>query len=295
MSKPIVFVIGATGTMGSATVTTLAAKYTDKVEIRAGVRNPDKADKLKAIAGITIVKAEMGKRNQLVNTFKGVNALFIVTPFAENRAELAIVTARAAKEAGVKAIVVVSTPIAGLPDTVLGGQFNKIESEISKLGVPYTILRLTYFAENHYGFKDSIIGQSSIYGPIDPTKPFSVIATEDAGKAAAAILVDPTKHVNKTYELASDRQTFGEVAEGFSKALGKEVKYIRVPYETARQGFVDKGVPDWQVKGSLEMMKFIDSGSPFMNTPDISAYSQITGEQPTDFESWLSKYSGGFQ
>ena len=47
MAKPVVFVIGASGNIGSATVQALSAKYSDKVEIRAGVRNPDKADKLK--------------------------------------------------------------------------------------------------------------------------------------------------------------------------------------------------------------------------------------------------------
>ena len=191
MSKPVVFVIGATGLIGTATLTALVAKYADKVEIRAGACNPDKADKLKAIAGITIVKAEMGKKDELVNTFKGVNALYIVTPPTLNQAELTIATAEAAKETGVKAVVVVSGHAADMIDTFAARQFGEIEDKISKLGVPYTILRLPYFAENHWGLKDSIIGQSSIYSPIDPTKPFSVIATEDAGKAAAAILVDP--------------------------------------------------------------------------------------------------------
>lgn len=114
MSKPVVFVIGATGNIGCATVTTLAEKYADKVEIQGGVRNPDKADKLKEIAGITVVKAEMGAKDQLVKTFKGVSALFIVTPSVVDRAELAIATAEAAKEAGVKAVVVVSMIMADL-------------------------------------------------------------------------------------------------------------------------------------------------------------------------------------
>ena len=219
-SKPLVFVIGATGLIGTATLTALAEKYADKVEIRAGVRNPDKADKLKAIAGITIVKAEMGEKDELVNTFKGVNALYIVTPGTQNRAELTLATAEAAKQAGVKAVVVVSSSMAVLTDTLFGRQFGEIEDKISKLGVPYTILRLPYFAENHWGFKDSIIGQSSIHSPVDPTKPFSVIVSEDAGKAAAVILGDPTKHANKTYDLVSDQQTLDAVTEGFSKALG---------------------------------------------------------------------------
>ena len=48
MAKPVAFVIGASGNVGSATVQVLSSKYADKVEIRAGVRNPDIADKLKS-------------------------------------------------------------------------------------------------------------------------------------------------------------------------------------------------------------------------------------------------------
>ena len=295
MSKPVVFVIGATGSIGSATITALAAKYADKVEIQAGVRNPDKADKLKAIAGITVVKAEMGNKDKLVNTLKGVTALFIVTPGVQNRAELTITTAEAAKQAGVKAVVVVSVTTADLADTVFGCQFGEIEGKISKLGVSYTILRLPSFAESKWSFKDTIVGQSSIYGAVDPTKHVSVIAAEDAGKAAAAILVDPTKHANKIYNLVSDRQTYNKVAEGFSKALGKEVKYIRVPYDAVKQAMLGQGIEGWQVDGLIDLFRLIDSGSPYTDIADISTLSQITGEQPTDLKAWLDKYSSGFK
>ena len=293
MSKPVVFVIGATGIVGNATVSALAAKYTDKVEIRAGVRNPDKADKLKAIAGITIVKAEMGKKDELVNTFKGVNALYIVTPAAENRAELAITTSEAAKEAGVKAVVVVSGITADLIDTPFGLHFSQIEDQISALGVPYTFLRLPYFVENYWSFKDSIVGEGKIYGPFKPDIPFTVLVVEDLAKATAAILVDPTKHANKTYDLVSYRQKFGEVAEAFSKALGKEVTYVRIPYEAARQRFLTI-FPEWRVNGMMVNCKLLDKGLPNYNVADISAYYKITGEQPTDLNAWLAKYSGGF-
>ena len=295
MSKPVVFVIGASGKIGTATLIALAAKYADKVEIRAGVRNPDKADKLKAIAGITIVKAEMGKKDQLVNTLKGVNALYIVTPPVQNKAELIIATAEAAKQAGVKAVVVVSVPTADLTDTIFGRQFSEIEGKISNLGVNFTFLRLPLFVENYWTFKDSIVGQSTIYSPVDPNKLYTPVVVEDAGQAAAAILADPTKHANKTYEIVSDRHTFGELAEGLSKALGKEVKYVHVPYDAAKQAFLGKGMPEWQVDGIFELYKLIDSGSSVTNTADLSIFTQITGEQPTDLKAWLAKYAGGFQ
>ena len=84
MSKQVIFVIGATWPIGSATVQALSAKHAGKVDIRAGVRNPDKADQLKALPGVTVVQATMGDTDNLVGTLKGVDALFIVTPGVEN-------------------------------------------------------------------------------------------------------------------------------------------------------------------------------------------------------------------
>ena len=139
MAKPVVFVIGVSGNIGQATIQALSSKYADILEIRAGVRNPDKADKLK-LPGVTIVQAQMGDKDTLINTFKGVDALYIVTPPTENRAALAIHTAEAAKVAGVKFILVVSSPAVSHTDTIFGKQLSEIETKISQLGVPYSLL-----------------------------------------------------------------------------------------------------------------------------------------------------------
>ena len=176
MAKPVVFVIGASGNVGAATVTALSAKYADKVEIRAGVRNPEAADKLKGLNGVTLVAAEMGgDRDKLVTTLRGVDALFIVTPGTKDRAELAISTAEAAKDAGVKFLLVVSVLTADLTNTVFGAQFTKLERAVAQLGVTHSFLRLPLFVENYWGFKDTIKGHSAFYSPVDPDKPFTPV------------------------------------------------------------------------------------------------------------------------
>ena len=294
MAKPVVFVIGASGNVGSATIQALSTKYADKLEILAGVRNPDKADKIK-LPGVTIVQAEMGAKDKLTETFKGVDALFIVTPGAENRAPLSIATAEAAKEAGVKFILAVSVPIASLTDTIIGRQLSELEGKISSLGVPYTFIRLPHFVDNNWGFKDTIQGQSAFYGPINPDKPFTPVVVEDAGNAAATILSDYTKHTNKTYTIVSDRYTHNELAKAFSEVLGKEIKYIQVPYDAAKQAFLGKGYPEWQVDGVLEIFKLIDNDAPETNQSDLSVYKTLTGEEPTSVKAWIAKYDGAFK
>ena len=293
MAKPIIFVIGASGNIGSATIQALSTKYADKLEIRAGVRNPDKADKIK-LPGVTIVQAEMGAKEKLKETLKGVDALFIVTAGGvENRVALALTTAEAAKEADVKFILVISAP--SLEDTIIGQQFANFERKVSSLGVNCAFIQLSFFVDNNWGLKDTIQGQSAIYSPVNPDKPFTAVVVEDAGNAIAAILSDYTKHTDKTYHIASDRYTYNDLAKAFSETLGREIKYIQVPYDAARQGMLGKGLPQWQVDGLLEMFKLIDNDSPVTNQADLSVYKTLTGEEPTPMKAWVAKYGPAFK
>ena len=267
----------------------------DELEIRAGVRNLEKADKLKLLPGVSVVQAGMGPDKNLAGTFRGVHTLFINTPSTENRADLAIATAEAAKSAGVKHIVVVSVLSASLPDLIFGRQFGKLESAIKQLGVPYTILRLPMFYENFLNVKDSIKDQSSIFSPADPTKAMTFVLVQDAGKAGAVVLADPTKHVDKTYKLISGCYTYNEIVAVFSAALGREITYTRFSYEDAKKVYVGMGFEEWRVDGLLELYKLINDGSKVIDEPDRDDFTKITGEKPTELETWLSLVAEAFK
>lgn len=294
MSKPVVFVIGASGNVGSATISSLSAKYADKVEIRAGVRNPEKADKLQAIPNVQIVQATMGDSN-LVSVLAGVSTLYIVTPATQNRAELAVSTAEYAKQAGVKHIAVVSVPTADLPNTIFGGQLAEVEEKVSKLGVPYTIVRLPMFVDNYLSMRGSIVGQGMVYNPTDPDKPVAAVVVEDIGKASAAILVNPERHANETITIVGFCHTFNDFIRELSEALGKEIKYVRVPYEAAKKGMMAAGMQEFQVEGMVELFKLIDASSPTVTESHSGVYKDLTGEEPMSLKQWVAKHAGQFQ
>ena len=294
MSKPIVFVIGATGNIGAATVTALSSKYADKVDIRAGVRSLEKADKIRNLPGVQVVQATMGDE-KLSETLQGVDTLYVVTPSTKNRAELTIATAEQAKKAGVKHIGVVSVPSADTTDIIIGRQFAEIEKKVTELGVPYIFIRLPSFNENYWVFKDTIKGDGAIFSPVDPEKPYTTVTGEDAGKASAEILVNPTKYANKTLTIVSDRHTFNDAVKVFGDILKKEIKYVQVPYEATKQALIGKGVDEWQVTVFLEFYKMIDAGDPIVVEADFGLYKQITGEDPTDLKTWVIKNAAGFQ
>ena len=286
MAKPVVFVIGASGKVGTATVRALAESYSTQVEIRAGTRKPDTTH-LRDIPGVTVVYAEMGKKEELVDTLRGVHALYIVTPSGENRDSLTISTAEAAKEAGVTRVLVVSVLGAALSDTILGKQFGKIENAISTLGIPFTILRVPYFIDDmKITFKTSIKERAEFSSAVEGTKTLTGAVVADIGKVSATILCEPTeKHASKTYKVISDRFTFDDVAKAFSEALEKEVTYKYEPFN--RQAKLTLGIPERAVNIMEQLSSLLNSGCTVYSDPELDHYQCITGQEPTSLKSWV--------
>ena len=285
------FIIGASGNIGSATVRSLSTDYEDKVKVIAGVRNPEKAESLKNIPGVVVVEATMGDKG-LRRTFVGVNTLYIVSPTSENRVSLVTSTADLAEKAGVRHIAVVSTPGAGVPEFTLGKHFFEIEEYISGLRIPYTFIRLPFFFENLFAFKGFIAAQNVIFYSVDPKIRFSSIAVEDAGRASAAILANPTQYSNKKITLISDFQSYNDIVRELSGALGREISYVQRPVEVL---FRKSGYPEWQVIGLLEFATMINKSNPVFLKGNVSTYINITGKPPTTLKEWVAKNSCFFK
>lgn len=128
----------------------------------------------------------------------------------------------------------------------------------------------------------------------------AAVIVEDAGKAVAAIMVEPEKHFGKTYKLISNHHTLHELAVAFSQALSMDVKHERISYETFRCQLIDvAGFSEENADAVLETYKLIDEESPVVNqpeyTPESSHYTQITGEMPTSLQEWVNQVAPSFK
>ena len=296
MSKPTVFVLGCSGSIGSATVRALSRKYSDTLNILAGTRDTasEKAASLRSLPGVTILHADMNNKEGLRDLLTGVTSLFIVTP--TNGFRLAIGAAEVAKASGVKHILTVSVLTVELTDTIYGKQYGELESSVKHLQIPYTFIRLPPFVDNYWAYKRPIQQNSSFSTPADPTKPFSAVVVEDAGKAAAAIMAEPEKHYGKTYKLISNRHTLNELAAAFSQALGKNVKYERISYNDCRRRLVEVvGFSEEDADGILEIYRLTDEECPMVDDPEMSHFNQITGEKPTSLKEWVTEVTPAFK
>ena len=296
MSEPTVFVLGCSGSIGSATVRALSRKYSDTLNILAGTRDTasEKVASLRSLPGVTILHADMNNKEGLRDLLTGVTSLFIVTP--TNGFRLAIGAAEVAKASGVKHILTVSVLTVELTDTIYGKQYGELESSVKHLQIPYTFIRLPPFVDNYWAYKRPIQQNSSFSTPADPTKPFSAVVVEDAGKAAAAIMADPEKHYGKTYKLISNRHTLNELAAAFSQALGKNVKYERISYNDCRRRLVEVvGFSEEDADGILEIYRLTDEECPMLDDPEMSHFNQITGEKPTSLKEWVNEVTPAFK
>lgn len=296
MPKPTVFVLGCSGPIGSATVKALSEKYPDKVNILAGTRDPasEKVAVLKTLPGVTVLRADMGDKEELRDLLRGVTSLFIVTP--TNGVKLAIGAAEVAKSSGVKHILTISVLTVDLADTIYGKQYGELESSVQGLEVPLTLIRLPPFVDNYWAYKRPIQQKASFSTPGDPTKPFSAVVVADAGKAAAAIMAEPEKHYGKTYKLISNRHTLGELASTFSEVFGKKIKYERMSYEDCRKRLINVvGFSEEDADGILEIYRLTDEECPLVDDPDMSHFTKITGEKPTTLKEWVTEVAPAFK
>eukprot|EP00004_Rigifila_ramosa_P010359 TRINITY_DN221_c0_g1_i8.p1 TRINITY_DN221_c0_g1~~TRINITY_DN221_c0_g1_i8.p1 ORF type:complete len:414 (-),score=90.25 TRINITY_DN221_c0_g1_i8:59-1258(-) len=286
-----VAVFGASGNVGAATVKALAAK---NLKVRAGIRNPDsdKAQPLKALAGVEVVAASLGDAASLDAAAHGVDAVFVNTPGDADRTALGIAGIKAAVRAGAKHVVVVSVSNADTTSETFGRQFAPIEAEAKQAGIPFTLLRLPLFFDNNWGHLQSIKGQGKMYGSTAPKSVGSAIAVSDIGEAAAVIIAEgPRKHGGKTYSLTAAPSSADDVAAAFAAALGKPVDYVQVPEAGVTQALLGMGMEDWQVEGVLELNRRIDAGT-YVFPSDFKA---IVGREPLTIQQWVAQVAGAFR
>ena len=231
MNNKIIAVTGATGQQGGAVTRKLLS---EGWQVRALTRDIDKpaAQELKTL-GAELIAGDMDDRAELDAAFKGVYGVFSVQNFwlptvgfdGEVRQGKAV--ADAAKAAGVQHLVYSSVGSAhrGMGQKHFDSKWI-IEQYIHTLDVPYTILRPVAFFENFNWERPAI--SNGIFNAIGlrPEKERQLIAVEDIAVFVALAFADPKQYLGKTIELAGDALTESQIADTFTKVIGRPVQLV---------------------------------------------------------------------
>jgi uncharacterized protein YbjT (DUF2867 family) len=283
-----ILVTGATGTIGGATLNALLKRGGNT--IRVAVRNAAKAEALEK-KGAQPVDFEWGNAEKMAAALKGVDKLFLLTPFSNDQVEVGKQLVDAAKAAGVKHIVKLSAIGCDMePGIQLGRWHRAIEKHIEASGIAYTFLRPNNFFENFVNYyppaQDGVI-----YLPFGEGK-VSWIAGEDIGEAAAVALTQDG-HANKAYNLTgSEALGAGEIAAILKEVSGSNIRYMDVPESVALEGIKKFGAPDWMADAMMELHAVDKAGYAAAITDD---FKNITGHAPMTFKAFAKANADKFK
>jgi uncharacterized protein YbjT (DUF2867 family) len=229
----LILVSGATGQQGGAVVRSLLERG---FGVRALTRDTEKVE-ARELAGLgaEVVSGDLEDSSSIERVLEGVHGVFSVQQFFEagyeGEVRQGVQLADAAKVAGVEHYVYSSVGSAhretGIPHFESKWE---IEEHVRGSGVPYTVVRPVYFMQNWEMMREPILG-GTLPQPLDPDKPFQMVAVEDIGVFAAMAFEDPDEWLGREVDLAGDEMTMPEIADTFSRVIGRQVDYFQVPWE----------------------------------------------------------------
>jgi uncharacterized protein YbjT (DUF2867 family) len=237
MSKDTILVTGAAGSVGSTARSAITILLEQGRRVRAMVRKLDaRADSLRDI-GAEVVVADMLDIIAVRAAMQGCSVLYFTMAISSTYLEAAANVTATAKSLGVTAFVNLSQmTVSEMSETATTSSPEQKQEWLAEQmlrwsGLPVVYLRPTAFFDGMFlvqGLK-GIRDDNVIRLPFGDGKT-ALIAGEDVGAAAAAVLANPEPHIGKVYELTGpDSMTMARYAEEFSRALGRTIQYVNVP------------------------------------------------------------------
>ena len=276
-----VLVTGATGNTGSILVPALREAG---VEVRALVRDEPKAQPLEEI-GVEIVLGDLDRPETIAPAVDGVDKIYLLTwngPTQEQQAKNVI---NAAAEAGNPYIIRHS--MWGSEKSRIIQQGYRVEQALKSSGLPWTLLKPTFFMQNTIMAAQTIASDGAIYWDMGDGK-LGMIDLRDVADAALAVLTG-SGHEGKSYILTGPQAiSFHDVAAAFSKVLHKDVEYVNVPSEATVESMVGMGFPEWIARGYAELDEGFSENFANRVTDNIET---LTGHPARSFEQYARDFA----
>ena len=280
----MILVTGATGHIGRELVPFLLESGQP---IRVFTRDERKVAHLDAC--VERAAGDFDKPKTLAAAVKGVERLFLVT--YETRQDVNLI--EAAKRAGVRHIVKLSTLEASEHKIQVGKWHYEREELIRASGLDWTFLRPGMFMSNSIDWwSDSIKGQGSVFFPGGKKGKVAPIDPRDVAKVAALALTQ-TGHGGQAYELTgSELLTIGEMVQVISHTLEKPIQYMDIPPVAAKLFMLKSGMDKALVKALMEMLASLRRNEGALVT---ETFQRLTGQPPRTFEAWCREHIQAFQ
>jgi len=277
-----ILITGATGNVGLSVLNHLTNQNND-LKVIAGVRNVEKEKAKLQEFNVSLVTFDFENVQTFQPALQGIDILFLLRPpQLANVEKYFKPLIEEVKKCSVRQIVFLS--VQGVENSKIIPH-HKIEKLITDHKIGYTFLRPAYFMQNFTTtLRSDLVNKHRIYLPAGRAK-FTLIDVDDIGLVAAKVLVEPQKHLNKSYELTNNETlTFAEMAHKLSNGLSKKIKFISPNllqfFLTKRKG----GDPSMFILVMILLHYF----PRFQKTPRTTeCVKNITGQEPRSFDDFI--------
>ena len=274
----LIVVSGATGRLGGRVARRLGG------DLRLLVRDPARAPQ---VPGAEIAVASYDDRTALREVLRGAETVLMVSA-AETPGRVAQHRnfVDAAATAGVRHLVYTSFAGASPHATfTLARDHWATEQHIRASGLEWTFLRDNLYAD----FLPFMAGEDGVIrGPAGDGRA-AVVAQDDIGDAAIAVLREPAPHAGRTYDLTGpEALTLSDAAAIIERTTGRAVRYHPETIEQAYASRRHYDAPDWQLDAWVSTYTAIAAGELATVTGDVA---RLTGHEATGLADLLRRGS----
>jgi uncharacterized protein YbjT (DUF2867 family) len=283
----IILVTGATGNIGKEIVKLLSS---DGLQVRALVRDTTKAVSIQN-PNVEVFEADVTRPETLGPALRGIDRAFMLTPLHPNQVEHQAGIIEAARRAGTKHVVKLSTIGAGLDSPVSFARWHaQTEKQLAESGLNYTILRPHFFMQNILMFAPGIAADRTFYAPLGEGR-IAMVDVRDIAAVAVAVLTTGG-HAGKTHEVTGpEALSFSDVADKIGKVTSHRITYTDVTPAAARSAMLAQGMPDWLAQGLLELYDVLRAGHGAHVT---NAVPDLTGREARTFDQFAREHAFTF-
>jgi uncharacterized protein YbjT (DUF2867 family) len=280
-----ILVTGATGTVGADVVREL--QKDPSVKVRVAVRDRAKANGLGPNAELVDFAWEDDAK--IAAAVRGVDAVFLLTPFTDTAVAASERLVGAAKAAGVKKIVKLSAAGADAEAFELARWHRASERHVEESGLAWVVLRPNFFMTNFALFYPPD-AEGAIYLPTGNGKA-GWVDPRDVAEVAAKVLTK-SDWDGKALELSGgEALSVADAAALIASAAGRAVKHVDVPEAAARSAMEGMQMPAWMIQGMLDLHGVIKNGWAAAVSPTVR---EVTGHAPRTFAAFATERAAGF-
>ncbi len=283
----MILITGATGHIGHELVHLLRDRG---AEFRVLIPGEAGAAELEQ-AGVEVVSSDFDDVKRLAGAMKKVERLFLASPPDPEQATRQSLLVKAAQKAHVSHVVKLSSQGAASDAPCRIARWHaQTEQQIEGSGLDFTFLRPHYVMQNMLMFEHVITIENAFYAPMGHGR-VSMIDARDIAAVAAAVLLG-SGDTGRAYEITGpEALSFEDVANKLSAIRKRQVTYVDIPPERAREGMLRAGTPDWLADAILELYADYRDGAGDQVT---NVVERLTDQRPRSFDEFAVDYAEHF-